>query len=291
VSAGNKSGNDGGGERTSVARFLQAGVRALVVASLLLSMLAWPLQDSSAGQPPVSPRSSAKVEAGDILDATLSLIDNTYPGDFDSLQVKREAASAALKALGDTYSELLTERDLDPLLRATALAESPQGLGMAVVKDSTLPSFLTVTSVFEGGPAQQAGLITGDRILAIAGVKVSASTSLAALKAAVVAQGPAPRLTIQRPGLAQPVDVQMMAQPLAAQPPSLVLSFSRDLPPSGAGRGGRTPLQPARRVVYAKLADMVCGWGWGWDCLCVCACLRVRACACMCIHTHTHTHV
>lgn len=259
MSAANDAGSDGGGKRRPLlARWLQAGGRALFLVSLLLSLSVCPVRDSSAEQLPAAARSSVEVSAGDILDATLSLIDGAYPGDFDPLKVKREAARAALKALGDAYSELLTERDLDPLLRATGLAESPQGLGMAVVKDSKLPSFLTVTSVFEGGPAQEAGLITGDRILAIAGVKVSASTSLAALKAAVVEQGEAPLLTIQRPGLAQPVAVKIAAQPLAAQPPSLVLSFSRDLPPSsGAGRSDSTPRGRAGRVVYAKLADMV----------------------------------
>jgi C-terminal processing protease CtpA/Prc len=140
---------------------MKAGGRVLV-AVLLLSVLACPLREVSGVQPTSGvPRLSVRLEAGDILDTTLSWIDEEYPGELDPLKVKREAAGAALKALEDVYSELLTERDLDPLLRATALTESPQtGVGMAVVKDSKFPSFLTVTSVFEGSPAQQAGLIT-----------------------------------------------------------------------------------------------------------------------------------
>ena len=165
---GDKGNDDGeqrpcsaGGHDRTFAR-LKAGGRILVAVGLLLSVLVCPLREV-AGEQPTSGggRMSVRVEAGDILDTTLSWIDEEYPGELDPLKVKREPAGAALKALEDVYSELLTERDLDPLLRATALTESPQtGVGMAVVKDSKFPSFLTVTSVFEGSPAQQAGLIT-----------------------------------------------------------------------------------------------------------------------------------
>ena len=210
-------------------------------------------------------RESVRVQKGDILDQSLSLIEEEYPGDVNVQRLKREAARAAFESLRDPYTKLLNENEVDPLLRASALAAEapPPGIGLAVVKDSQFPNFLTITAVFDGGPAQRVGLRTGDRIEAVFGVKVSAGTSLPQLARRISTEEEAV-LSIRRPGLPEVVSgVKVPARQMAARPRSLALSFSRDLNllarnrPSNVQQGlKREVKERGGRLVYAKLSDM-----------------------------------
>ena len=266
--------------------------RALVVTVLILFAHGGPLQSLLNGNQAAA--ASVVSEPGDVLDRALSLIGDVYPGDYEALRVKRAAAAAALSSLGDPYTEFLSESDVDPLLRASALAAEapPAGLGLAVVKDSRFPTFLTITAVFDGSPAERAGLQTGDRIQAVTGVKVTSRTSLAELAHGISENGRA-GLTIQRPGLTQSIDLTVAADLAATRPPSVQLSYSRDLAArTGPSRphtdAAKAAVDGARarpgRLVYVKLADMGAQSAGRWNSgyvlgVCVTGCVGDGMCA------------
>eukprot|EP00291_Cryptomonas_curvata_P027040 CAMPEP_0172176914 /NCGR_PEP_ID=MMETSP1050-20130122/15118_1 /TAXON_ID=233186 /ORGANISM="Cryptomonas curvata, Strain CCAP979/52" /LENGTH=121 /DNA_ID=CAMNT_0012849321 /DNA_START=442 /DNA_END=804 /DNA_ORIENTATION=+ len=89
---------------------------------------------------------------GEVMDS----LDSRYVDVIDKARVERAAAAAAVAAIGDQYSALVQEDQLDGLSRAAA-APASQGsraaTGMAVVLDSRFPDLLTVTGVFDDGPA------------------------------------------------------------------------------------------------------------------------------------------
>lgn len=98
------------------------------------------------------------------IDRVLSLIRDRYLEPVDEGELVRVAAEAMLRHLGDPYAAFLSGPSL--LAYRARLTGSARGLGAQV---AILEGRVTVTGVVEGGPAAEAGLRAGDRILAIDG--------------------------------------------------------------------------------------------------------------------------
>ena len=97
------------------------------------------------------------------------IVDKYYVGDYDEADALEMAAAGYVAGLGDTWSGYYTAEQT----AAIKEEDSNQYVGIGVtygVQAENLYEILTVTA---GGPAEKAGMLPGDRVLAVDGVDVS----------------------------------------------------------------------------------------------------------------------
>lgn len=111
----------------------------------------------------------------------------------DDIALMRGAIKGMMEALGDEHSSYMSPEDYE---QANAGLEGEyEGIGAYV---DTTTTYLTITSPIPGSPAEKAGLLPGDQIVAIDGEDM---TGVAAEVARLKVLGPAGstvRLTVQR---------------------------------------------------------------------------------------------
>lgn len=136
----------------------------------------------------------------------LSILEHDYykPIDPKVLQSAEDASAAALvQALGDPYSQYLSKDDYAKFLDARA--GTYVGVGIEWHPEGDIGRILRVTP---GGPADTAGLRSGDGIVAVDGKPVLAKNDYAAMATVKGVAGTSVTLTIVR-GAAKPRDVSM----------------------------------------------------------------------------------
>jgi carboxyl-terminal processing protease len=125
----------------------------------------------------------------------------------DDIALMRGAISGMMNALGDQHSTYM-----DPKTFAQAnssLAGEYEGIGAYV---DTATEYLTITSPMPGSPAERAGLLSGDQVIAIDGVDM---TGISAEVARTKVLGPANttvHLTILRKGQDKPLEFNVMRE-------------------------------------------------------------------------------
>jgi carboxyl-terminal processing protease len=121
--------------------------------------------------------------------------DNYVDQPVNDVELMRGAISGMMEALGDQHSSYMSPKDF---AEANAGLEGEyEGIGAYV---DTTTEFLTITSPIPGSPAERAGLLPGDQIVAIDGVDM---TGINAEVARTKVLGPANtvvRLTVMREG-------------------------------------------------------------------------------------------
>jgi carboxyl-terminal processing protease len=121
--------------------------------------------------------------------------DNYVDQPVDDVELMRGAISGMMDALGDQHSSYMTPRDYAEA--NSSLEGEYEGIGAFV---DTTAEYLTIVSPIPGSPAERAGLLPGDKIVAIDGVDM---TGINADVARTKVLGPANtmvHLTIQREG-------------------------------------------------------------------------------------------
>ena len=109
-----------------------------------------------------------------------NLILNRYVGEVDQKEMEDAAANAMIEALGDRWSYYLTAEEY----AAHHEQEENAYVGIGItVNGQTTAQGLEVLQVAQGGPADQAGILAGDRITLVdgrmvAGLEVSAIQSM-----------------------------------------------------------------------------------------------------------------
>ncbi|WP_051282814.1 S41 family peptidase [Silanimonas lenta] len=138
-------------------------------------------------------------------------IQQGYVDPIDDARLMRSAIRALLADL-DPHSAYL------PATSAGALREEIEGVydGIGVEVDVRPDRSLRVVGAIEGGPAQQAGLRTGDVIVAIDGRPVGSRRDEAPAQALRGTAGTSVRLSVLRPGEAQPRDYTLVRRRIAA---------------------------------------------------------------------------
>ncbi len=123
----------------------------------------------------------------------------------DDVALMRGAIKGMMEALGDQHSSYMTPEDYE---QANAGLEGEyEGIGAYV---DTTTTYLTITSPIPGSPAEKAGLLPGDQIIAIDGEDM---TGIAAEVARLKVLGPAGstvRLTIQREGESELLEFEIV---------------------------------------------------------------------------------
>ena len=103
------------------------------------------------------------------LGAVENIISGAYIGDADWDAVEEKAADGMIDALGDRWSYYMTPSEYADYKLYSA--NTTNGIGVTVRKNEESGGF-DVYSVADGSPAESAGIMSGDRIVSVAGQSV-----------------------------------------------------------------------------------------------------------------------
>lgn len=127
-------------------------------------------------------------------------------------ELMQGAIRGMLEAIGDPYSGYMTP---DEYQQANApLRGEYEGIGAWV---DTSGSLLTIISPMEGSPAENAGLKAGDQIIAVDGEDVVGLDPQLVLRRVLGPAGSTVRLTISRPGQAEPFEVSIVRKKITIE--------------------------------------------------------------------------
>lgn len=116
----------------------------------------------------------------------------------DDLALMRGAINGMMQALGDEHSSYMDPQSYE---QANASLEGEyEGIGAYV---DTTTEFLTITSPMPGSPAERAGLLPGDQVVAIDGVDMTGIDAEVARTKVIGPEGSTVHLTILREGEAE----------------------------------------------------------------------------------------
>lgn len=125
----------------------------------------------------------------------------------------RRAIDGALRELHDPHTVFLDPKRLGRLDESTSGHYAGVGIQMDV-RDSGI----TVIATLPGTPAEQAGIVTGDRIVAIEGKPTSGVTSDEALKLLRGAAGSTVSVLVARPGMAARLPFALVRREILVNP-------------------------------------------------------------------------
>ncbi len=98
------------------------------------------------------------------------LISNYYLDEIDSEQVESYLYKGVVAGLGDAYAAYYTEEEYQSMMDSTN--GSYCGIGVEISR-SISTGIITLTKVFEGSPAMEAGLLPGDLLYKVGDLEVS----------------------------------------------------------------------------------------------------------------------
>ncbi len=109
----------------------------------------------------------------DRLEAVADIIDRSYIGDFDREKAENAAIDAYVAEIGDPYSVFYDRENADALM--SAVEGSYVGIGVEIYADPETKEIVVIAAYY-GGPARNAGIKSGDVILAIDGKEYNSET-------------------------------------------------------------------------------------------------------------------
>ena len=123
---------------------------------------------------------SAKEESGQLnltgssvetkLEEIQALMETYYLEEIDAEQVEDYLYKGAVAGLGDIYAAYYTEEEYQSMIDSTN--GSYYGIGVEISQNMTT-GVITISRIFEGSPAEEAGLLPGDVVYRIAGREVT----------------------------------------------------------------------------------------------------------------------
>ena len=134
------------------------------------------------------------------------LVQHNFYGELPDMQeVTYAAVHGMLFALDDEYTAFM-EPDIAAVMAEDATGEF-EGIGAFVDMDEE--NKLEIVGTFEGGPAEGAGLLAGDRVLEVDGVSIVGSTLYEAIGLIRGPAGTEITLLIEREGVPEPFKVTL----------------------------------------------------------------------------------
>ncbi|MFQ6099672.1 MAG: S41 family peptidase [Anaerolineae bacterium] len=132
------------------------------------------------------------------------LVQDNFYGELPDMQeVTYAAIKGMLSTLDDEYTAFM-EPDVAAILAEDATGEF-EGIGAFVSMDEA--GKLEIVETFEEGPAEQAGILAGDRVLEVDGVSIVGSTIYEAIGLIRGPAGTEVTLLIERTGTPEPFEV------------------------------------------------------------------------------------
>ena len=104
------------------------------------------------------------------LEEIQTLMEAYYLEDIDTGQVEDYLYKGAVAGLGDIYAAYYTQEEYQSLIDSTS--GSYYGIGVEISQNMTT-GIITISRIFEGSPAEEAGLLPGDVVYRIAGQEVT----------------------------------------------------------------------------------------------------------------------
>lgn len=140
-----------------------------------------------------------------LFDDVLSHVSQYYVDSLSESSLYRKATDGLLAELHDPYSVLLVEDDYKQLTETTT--GNYGGLGIQIdVRDG----WITVVAPLPDTPAEQAGVETGDRIIEVDGKSTEGWNNERAVNALRGEPGSKVRIKIERAGIAEPVNYELV---------------------------------------------------------------------------------
>jgi carboxyl-terminal processing protease len=172
------------------------GIRAAsVIATLLVALLTggWLMERGAQSRPAV-------VDGSRLFDGVLSHVARFYIDSVEAGDLYHKAMEGMLQGLGDPHTVYL------PPSRLARLTENTTGnYGGLGIEMDVRDGWITIVTPLPSSPAERAGIQTADRIVEIDGTSTRGMTADEARRQLRGSPGSAVRITIARPGVAEPM--------------------------------------------------------------------------------------
>jgi carboxyl-terminal processing protease len=122
----------------------------------------------------------------------------------DDTKLIQGAINGMMQSLGDEHSTYMSPATYES---ATASLEGYEGIGAEV---DVTGKYLKIVDPFPGSPAEKAGIKAGDEIIAVDGVDLTGVDPAAAREKLLGPAGTHVKVTVQRPGGAQPLEFDIV---------------------------------------------------------------------------------
>ena len=151
-----------------------------------------------------------------LLKEVRSLIRDSYYRDVDEKVFRQNTVEATIQALGDPYSEYFTKEEYQEFMEGTNGTYA--GVGMEMKLETYGGQMLpTVVSTFNDSPARTAGLLSGDRIIAVDGKDIAGYGLEYVVSIIKGVPGSTVSLTIDREGIDAPFTVRLTREVIRLQ--------------------------------------------------------------------------
>jgi len=158
------------------------------------------------------------VNGGRLFDQVFERVSRAYVDTLADSALYRRAIEGLVSELGDPHSAYLSPKLMANLSERTSGRYA--GVGAQIdIRDG----WITIVAPIPGGPALDAGIRAGDRIVEVNGTELRGVTVEAAQKALRGAPGSVVRLTIERPGVTTPLKFALTRKEVRVRPVSHAL--------------------------------------------------------------------
>lgn len=144
---------------------------------------------------------------GRVLLEILERISRDYVDEHGSDDLYEMAVEGFLKELGDPHTSFMSAADY-ARLRVQTTGEYG-GLGIQIAERD---GWITILSPLPGTPAERAGLLAGDRIIAVEGESTEGWTDDDAVNVLRGPLGAPVTITVKRPGVTDPIDYEIVRE-------------------------------------------------------------------------------
>src|SRR5579862_9287063 len=139
-----------------------------------------------------------------------TLVTRAYVDSMSDAQVFQKSATGLVRELNDPYSELLAPKQSEDFNRTTNGRYGGTGMLIGQQNDPGGPSVVVVEQVFPNTPAEQGGVVEGDRVVMVdttttAGISLDQVSNM--LRGPV---GTAVNVTYIRPGVPEPIKLHFI---------------------------------------------------------------------------------
>lgn len=151
---------------------------------------------------------SASAEDGEEADQirqALEMIQESYVNEIEEDQLVEGAINGMIETLDDPYSDFMNESTAEEFMNS--LDSSFEGIGAEV---SMTDGRVTIVAPFRDSPAEDAGLRPNDQVLEIDGENIEGLALYDAVLKIRGEKGTTVTLTIDRPGVSDPIDVDVV---------------------------------------------------------------------------------
>ncbi|MBU3810785.1 MAG: S41 family peptidase [Candidatus Niameybacter stercoravium] len=146
----------------------------------------------------------------DLIDKKIEVIEKTldkyYVGELDKTAMEEGIYKGLVSSVGDPYTTYYTKEEFDSIMEKTSGVYA--GIGVQMMVDQTDNTIL-VTDVFEGSPAEKAGMLSKDKIVGAEGQPLTGDDFNEAPKIIKGKPGTKVTVTVFRPSTNETLDLEM----------------------------------------------------------------------------------